>query len=111
MQAAPDPVAASVSVAEPVAGAPVAPQAALSSPAAQPPSEAPPPAQGLVSLAISPWGEVFEGGRSLGVTPPMVQISLPAGRHVLTLRNGDAPPVNKTVDVVPGVSVKIQHHF
>jgi serine/threonine-protein kinase len=66
---------------------------------------------GVVKLTISPWGEVFEGGRSLGVTPPMTQLKLPVGKHTLTIRNGDAPPLRKTVDVKAGAPVGINHQF
>jgi len=68
-------------------------------------------ATGVVRLAISPWGEVFEGDRSLGVTPPLTQLKLPVGRHTLTIRNGDAKPLRKTVDVKAGVAVNIDHQF
>jgi serine/threonine-protein kinase len=66
---------------------------------------------GVVKLAISPWGEVFEGDRSLGVTPPLTQLKLPVGRHTLIIRNGDAKPLRKTVDVKAGVAVNIDHQF
>ena len=66
---------------------------------------------GVVKLTISPWGEVFEGGRSLGVTPPMTQLKLPVGKHTLTIRNGDASPLRKTVDVKAGAPVSINHQF
>jgi len=69
------------------------------------------PATGVVRLAITPWGEVFEGKRSLGVTPPMSQLTLPEGRHTLTIRNGDAPPWHKTVEVKAGKAVRVEHHF
>ncbi|RZK99717.1 MAG: serine/threonine protein kinase [Rubrivivax sp.] len=66
---------------------------------------------GVVKLAISPWGEVFEGDRSLGVTPPLVQLKLPVGKHTLIIRNGDAKPLRKTVDVKAGAAVNIDHQF
>ncbi|RZI80629.1 MAG: serine/threonine protein kinase [Rubrivivax sp.] len=66
---------------------------------------------GSVKLAISPWGEVFEGRRSLGVTPPMTQLTLPVGKHTLVIRNGDAPAFRKTVDVKAGGAVNIEHQF
>lgn len=102
MAAAPSPVA--VPEAEPVvvAVAP-APAASADKPAAV--------STGVVKLTINPWGEVFEGGRSLGVTPPLTQLKLPVGKHTLTIRNGDAPPLRKTVDVKSGAPVSIDHQF
>ncbi|MES2088433.1 MAG: hypothetical protein V4532_00390, partial [Pseudomonadota bacterium] len=69
------------------------------------------PVMGVVKLAISPWGEVFDGRQSLGVTPPLTQLSLPVGRHVLVIRNGDSKPLRKTIDVKAGASVVIEHQF
>jgi hypothetical protein len=86
---------------------PVAPAASDAS-AQQPAAPLP---TGTVKLAISPWGEVYEGRRSLGVTPPMIQLTLPVGKHTLTIRNGDAPPFRKTVDVKAGGAVNIEHQF
>ncbi|WP_304788799.1 serine/threonine-protein kinase [Aquabacterium sp.] len=85
------------------ASVPAEPAASVAKPAALP--------TGVVKLTISPWGEVFEGGRSLGVTPPMTQLKLPVGKHTLTIRNGDAPPLRKTVDVKAGAPVSIHHQF
>lgn len=69
------------------------------------------PLTGTVQLAISPWGEIFDGGQSLGVTPPLTQLSLPVGRHVLVIRNGDSKPLSKTIEVKAGASVVIEHQF
>jgi len=41
---------------------------------------------GTVDLRVSPWAEVYEGRKKLGVTP-MRPFELPVGRHVLTLKN------------------------
>src|SRR5690606_2148540 len=46
---------------------------------------------GQVRLAVSPWGRVYVGRQSMGVTPPLAQFSLPQGRHTITVRNGDFP--------------------
>ena len=73
--------------------------------------QAAPVAMGVVRLAITPWGEVYEGKRSLGVTPPMTQLSLPEGQHTLTIRNGDAPAWRKTIVVKAGKAVRVEHHF
>lgn len=70
-----------------------------------------PQSTGVVRLAISPWGEVFEGDRSLGVTPPLTQLKLPVGKHTLIIRNGDAKPLRKTVDVKAGAAIDIDHQF
>lgn len=43
-------------------------------------------AKGKLNLDTSPWAEVFLNGRSLGETP-LINVSLPAGRHILKLVN------------------------
>jgi serine/threonine-protein kinase len=45
-------------------------------------------ARGRVDLKVKPWAEVFEGKRSLGVTP-LPPLELPVGKHVLTLKNAE----------------------
>jgi len=66
---------------------------------------------GSIKLAISPWGEVWVDGRNLGVTPPLQQLSLPAGRHEVTIRNGDLPALRQTVEVRAGKPAYIKHQF
>jgi len=110
--AAPDEVV----VPPPVASAASAAAAVVSvaAPASEPSvaaEEGAPVATGVVRLVITPWGEVFEGKRSLGVTPPMTQLTLPEGQHTLTIRNGDAPAWRKTVTVKAGKAVRVEHHF
>ena len=53
--------------------------------------------KGRLDLRVNPWGEVFEGGVSLGITP-FAPLELPAGRHTLTVKN-DKLSVNRTVKV------------
>ena len=42
---------------------------------------------GRLGFAISPWGEVYVDGRKRGVTPPMTELKLPAGRYTVEIRN------------------------
>lgn len=68
-------------------------------------------AHGTIKLAISPWGEVLVDGRAMGVAPPLNQLNLPAGQHVITIRNGDAPDFRQTIEVRPGKAVYVKHRF
>lgn len=70
-----------------------------------------PVAEGVVRLAISPWGEVWVDGASVGVTPPLNQLKLPPGRHTVVVRNGDAPAFQQTVTVQAGKPVQLRHQF
>ncbi len=70
-----------------------------------------PAANGLVVFAVSPWGEVFVNGTLQGTTPPLSQLTLPAGRHTIELRNGQRQPYIAHVDVVPERPLRINHLF
>ncbi|HTZ00080.1 MAG TPA: protein kinase [Rhodocyclaceae bacterium] len=67
--------------------------------------------QGTVSLAIAPWGEVFVDGQSAGVSPPLTELPLPAGRHKVEVRNGKLPPLSLEFDLQAGDVRKIKHKF
>jgi hypothetical protein len=69
------------------------------------------PASGTLKLSINPWGEVWVDGRSVGVTPPLRQLNLPAGAHTITIRNGDLPEFRQTVEVQGGKPVHVSHQF
>lgn len=69
------------------------------------------PAFGRVRLAISPWGEVHVDGKMLGVSPPLNEIRLPAGKHRIEIRNGDFAPHRQNIDLAGDASLRIKHKF
>jgi len=68
-------------------------------------------AKATLSLAISPWGEVFVDGQNMGVSPPLNTLQLEAGRHTVEIRNQAFAAYRETVIVKPGQSLKIKHKF
>jgi serine/threonine-protein kinase len=66
---------------------------------------------GRVQLAVSPWGEVEVNGRPAGIAPPLNHLDLPAGAHTITVRNGDAPPQTRLVEVHPDQPVSLKFRF
>lgn len=66
---------------------------------------------GSLALAVTPWGEVFVDGKSAGVTPPLTEIPLPAGRHKLEIRNGGSQPFVLDFELHAGDVRKIKHKF
>jgi serine/threonine-protein kinase len=66
---------------------------------------------GSVQLAITPWGQIEVDGQSAGTTPPLTQLTLPAGSHNITIRNADFPPFSATVQVQADKPVVIRHRF
>lgn len=63
-------------------------------------------ATGTLRVTTTPWSEVYEGSRRLGETP--VQLELPAGRHVLTLRAEDRPARTETVEIREGEVTRVR---
>jgi serine/threonine-protein kinase len=81
------PLAARAAAAAPGVRAVTAAKPAAAEP--EPVSPAPPAASasfGFLTLDTSPWSQVSVGGRTLGQTP-LVNVKLPAGSQVLSLRN------------------------
>lgn len=68
-------------------------------------------ALGTVRIAVSPWGNVEVDGTAVGTTPPLNELTLPEGRHQITVRNADFPPYSTSVNVVPGQPVTLRHRF
>jgi len=71
----------------------------------------PAPADGSVTLGITPWGEIVVDGNSHGVSPPLTHLKLAAGVHTIEVRNGTAPPFVSRIDLQPGQAVEVKHRF
>ncbi len=66
---------------------------------------------GNLSIAISPWGEIFVDGKNEGMSPPLNSLGLAAGKHKVEIRNPGYPSIISTVDIPPGGQVAIRHKF
>ena len=103
--------------APPAPAEPAAPPPAEATPAPPPvarrapASPAAPPSDGLVSLAIAPWGEVLVNGEPRGVSPPLTSLRLPPGSYAIEVRNGDAPPLKAQVEIRAGQTQTLRHRF
>jgi hypothetical protein len=97
----------------PLAAQPAAPRqpvAAGDAPTANAPTPAP-PRTGKVQFSIKPWGEIVVDGRPRGISPPVKELSIPAGRHRIEIRNGTFPGYASEVDIKPGGNLSITHSF
>ncbi|HTP99024.1 MAG TPA: protein kinase [Casimicrobiaceae bacterium] len=128
---APEPARAATASSGTIAGAPAATSVAAPEPAVKPPAlgpatppsatppaapaaavaAAPPKPMGRVALAVTPWGEVYVDGRKRGVSPPMQELRVTPGKHVVEIRNTTFPPFQDTVDVAADGVVRIKHKF
>lgn len=75
------------------------------------PAAAPPKPTGRVSFAIAPWGEIYVDGRRRGIAPPLQELRLPAGKHVIEVRNATFPVYRETIDVKADDVARIRHKF
>lgn len=70
-----------------------------------------PVAVGTLTVAITPWGEVWINGRKRGISPPLFKLQLPPGRHTVELRNAGHPSFSQTLQISAGQSVTLRHSF
>ncbi len=66
---------------------------------------------GTIRLAVAPWGQVVVDGKERGVSPPLRQVDVPAGKHTVEIRNTTFPSLVAKVEVKAGESVRIKHRF
>ena len=65
----------------------------------------------LVTFAISPWGEIFLDGKSVGVSPPLSELELAPGHHRIEIRNGSFKPYLETYELEANQTVRIKYKF
>jgi hypothetical protein len=90
------------------------PSQAHAVPVAPPPASRKPPAPphtARLAFAITPWGEVYVDGRRRGVSPPLREIKLSPGKHVVEIRNSKFKRHSQTVTLVADASMRIKHKF
>ncbi|AKF07911.1 Serine/threonine protein kinase [Sandaracinus amylolyticus] len=64
-------------------------------------------ASGALTIATTPWSEVYLGGRHLGTTP-LANVALPAGTHVITLRAPGRSPQRTTVTIRANETTRVR---
>lgn len=64
-----------------------------------------------VALSVAPGGEVFLDGVPQGAAPPLAQLRMKAGTHVVEIRRGDDPPFRRELTVKPGERIELRHTF
>jgi len=81
---------------------------------APPSTKASPPAakpSGRVAFAIAPWGEIWVDGRKRGLSPPLQELRVTPGKHVVEIRNSTFEPYRQTVEVAADGVARIKHKF
>lgn len=62
---------------------------------------------GTLTIATTPWSEVYLGARHLGTTP-LANVRLPVGTHVLTLRSPGRSAQRTTVTIREGEQTRVR---
>ncbi|GAB1233976.1 adenylate/guanylate cyclase domain-containing protein [Ferrigenium sp. UT5] len=65
----------------------------------------------LVRLSIQPWGEVYLDGKKQGVSPPLLELQVVAGKHSVEIKNSTFPVYTKKIQVKAGAQIIIRHSF
>ena len=68
-------------------------------------------AAALVSVAVSPWGEIYLDGRMQGVSPPLAELQVAPGKHEIEIRNTTFPVYTQKIQVTADEKIKIKHKF
>jgi hypothetical protein len=66
---------------------------------------------GMVSLTIKPWGEVYLDGKWVDVSPPLTKLQVPAGAHIVEIRNTTFPAYKQSINIKAGEKININHKF
>ena len=64
-----------------------------------------------LTLAISPWGEVFVDGVRQGVSPPLRHLTVSPGKHTVLVVNETFKPFSQTIEIAPDSTFKIKYKF
>ncbi len=64
-----------------------------------------------VSLAISPWGEVYVDGEHIGVSPPVNEVQVSPGTRIIEIRNGNFRPYTQRVELKARQKIKLRYKF
>ena len=54
---------------------------------------------------------MFLDGEPQGASPPLTELRMRAGKHVVEVRHGDDPPLKREFDLKPGERIDLKHVF
>ena len=76
-----------------------------------PPDSAKSRGNAVLSFAITPWGDVYVDGKKAGASPPLRQLTVPAGKHTIEIRNLDFAPYAQAMDLQADTTKNIKYIF
>ncbi len=66
---------------------------------------------GSVSIAVTPWGEVYLDGKIQGISPPLIELEVEPGNHKIEIRNKTSRNYSKNILVKAGEKIVIKYKF
>ncbi len=64
-----------------------------------------------LNIKVIPWGEIYLDGKMKGVTPPLRQITLTPGDHIIEIRHPSYATKTIKIDAEDPASETLEHHF
>lgn len=64
-----------------------------------------------LNIKVLPWGEIFLDGKMVGVTPPLHQIKLSPGAHVIEIRHPSYTSKTIQISASDPATAILEHHF
>jgi hypothetical protein len=65
----------------------------------------------VVNIFVQPWGDVYLDGKLQGVSPPLIELQVAAGKHEIEIRNSTFSAYKRSIKIKSGEKIKIQHKF
>jgi len=75
------------------------------------PAPPPPVKPAVLQFEIRPRGEIYLDGSVKGPTPPLAQLEVSPGSHMIEVRNGAFPPLRVKVHLAAAEEMTIRHTF
>ncbi len=65
----------------------------------------------MVLLKIKPWGDVYLDGKMIDTCPPLTNLKVQAGAHVIEIRNTTFPVYKQPIKIKAGEKLGINYKF
>ena len=67
--------------------------------------------ESTVQFAVTPWGEIYLDGVKVGISPPLKELKVSAGKHTIEIRNLNFSPYSETLELGASSVKKIKYKF
>lgn len=67
--------------------------------------------ESTVQFAVTPWGEIYLDGVKAGISPPLKELKVSAGKHTIEIRNLNFSPYSETLELRANSTKKIKYKF